>query len=253
VIQVVRIRRGVVAGVFLGAFVALAGAQQGGRRNPAWDWPTYNRDLAGTRYSPLNQIFPGITGGVNWGGTATDPWLGFIFVNSKDEPTTGWIAPQPALQRAAEGRGVSLRAAERRPCERRGARCGRTVARQPGLLPSALGQPDGGERRHRRVRVARAAGRERRHARGQEERPSPGYGGPIVTAGGLVFIGATRDRRFRAFDSRNGKELWSTRFDYNVTAIPITYMGRNGKQYVAVTAATQGQGNNESLHVFALP
>ena len=65
--------------------------------------------------------------------------------------------------------------------------------------------------------------------------------------------GATRDRRFRAFDSRTGQELWSTRFDYNVTAIPITFMGRNGKQYVAVVAATQGQGNNESLHVFALP
>ena len=80
-----------------------------------------------------------------------------------------------------------------------------------------------------------------------------GYGGPIVTAGGLVVIGATRDRRFRAFDSRTGKELRSTRFDYNVTAIPITYMGKNGKQYVAVVAATKGQGNNESLHVFALP
>ena len=88
---------------------------------------------------------------------------------------------------------------------------------------------------------------------GKKNVGSPGYGGPMVTAGGLVFIGATRDRRFRAFESRTGKELWSTRFDYNVTAIPITYMGRNGKQYVAVTAATQGQGNNESLHVFALP
>jgi hypothetical protein len=38
-----------------------------------------------------------------------------------------------------------------------------------------------------------------------------------------------------------------------VTAIPITYMGRNGKQYIAVVAATQGQGSNEALHVFALP
>jgi quinoprotein glucose dehydrogenase len=68
-----------------------------------------------------------------------------------------------------------------------------------------------------------------------------------------VFIGATRDRQFRAFDSRTGKELWATRLDYNVTAIPITYMGKNGKQYVAVVAATNGQGTNESLHVFALP
>jgi hypothetical protein len=82
---------------------------------------------------------------------------------------------------------------------------------------------------------------------------SPGYGGPIVTADGSLFIGATRDRRFRAFDSSTGKELWSVRFDHNVTAVPITYLGRNGKQYVAVTAAANGQGNNESLHVFALP
>jgi quinoprotein glucose dehydrogenase len=82
---------------------------------------------------------------------------------------------------------------------------------------------------------------------------SPGYGGPMVTAGGLVFIGATRDRHFRAFGSRTGQELWSVRLDYNVTAVPITYADRNGKQYVAVVAAANGQGNTESLHVFALP
>jgi quinoprotein glucose dehydrogenase len=87
---------------------------------------------------------------------------------------------------------------------------------------------------------------------GRQNVGSPGYGGPIVTAGGLVFIGATRDRRFRAFDSRTGKELWSVRLDYNVTAIPMTYQGGNGKQYVAVVAAN-GPGNSESLLAFALP
>jgi len=89
------------------------------------------------------------------------------------------------------------------------------------------------------------------------ERPENGNGdawsGALSTAGGLVFIGATRDRRFRAFDSKTGKELWSVRTDYNVTAIPMTYQGKDGKQYVAVTAATSGQGGNESLLVFALP
>jgi quinoprotein glucose dehydrogenase len=88
---------------------------------------------------------------------------------------------------------------------------------------------------------------------GRNQVGSPGYGGPMATAGGLVFIGATRDKRFRAFDSRTGRELWSVRFDYDVTAIPISYMGRNGKQYIAVTAATNGKGNNEALRVFALP
>jgi quinoprotein glucose dehydrogenase len=61
---------------------------------------------------------------------------------------------------------------------------------------------------------------------GKQNVGSPGYGGPIVTAGGLVFIGATRDKRFRAFDSKTGKELWSVRFGYNVTAIPIIYWER---------------------------
>jgi quinoprotein glucose dehydrogenase len=69
----------------------------------------------------------------------------------------------------------------------------------------------------------------------------------------VLFIGGTNDGYFRAFDSKTGRELWSVKLDYNVTAIPITYMGRTGKQYVAVVAAANGQGNDESLHVFALP
>src|SRR5436853_6775755 len=57
-VEAMRIRRGVIVGAILGAFAACADSapQQGGGRNPAWDWPTYNRDLAGTRYSRLTQI-----------------------------------------------------------------------------------------------------------------------------------------------------------------------------------------------------
>jgi quinoprotein glucose dehydrogenase len=89
---------------------------------------------------------------------------------------------------------------------------------------------------------------------GKQNVGSPGFGGPMVTAGGLVFIGATTDSRFRAFESKTGKELWSTKLDYNVQAIPMTYQGKDGKQYVAVTAAVGGQrgANNESLVVFTL-
>ena len=83
---------------------------------------------------------------------------------------------------------------------------------------------------------------------------SPGAGGPIVTAGGLVFVGATADYRFRAFDSKTGKELWAAKLNYNVTAVPMTYEGKNGKQYVAVVAASGRAGaGTESLVVFALP
>ena len=78
----------------------------------------------------------------------------------------------------------------------------------------------------------------------------------MVTAGGLVFIGATGDGRFRAFDSKTGKELWTMKLDYSVTAVPMTYQGKNGKQYVAVVAASgrgAGATNNESLVAFVLP
>jgi quinoprotein glucose dehydrogenase len=84
-------------------------------------------------------------------------------------------------------------------------------------------------------------------------------GGPIATAGGLVFIGASNDHRFRAFDSKTGKELWVIRLDYSAVSVPMTYLGKDGKQYVAVAegggvdVAGGDDDNNESLVVFALP
>jgi quinoprotein glucose dehydrogenase len=83
-------------------------------------------------------------------------------------------------------------------------------------------------------------------------------GGPIVTAGGLVFIGATGDHRFRAFDSRTGRELWVANLEFSAHSVPITYQGKDGKQYVAIVAAggylsERPASTNESLVVFALP
>jgi len=84
-------------------------------------------------------------------------------------------------------------------------------------------------------------------------------GGPIVTAAGLVFIGASNDRRFRAFDSRTGAELWVTELPLSAHAVPITYSGVDGRQYVAVVAAGQldiddpGAGDAQSLIAYALP
>ena len=73
-----------------------------------------------------------------------------------------------------------------------------------------------------------------------------GSAGPMVTAGGLVFIGAATDNRFRAFDSKTGKELWSAKLDRQGNSVPMTYSGKDGRQYVAVTAS-------DTLVVFALP
>ncbi|HEY1945638.1 MAG TPA: pyrroloquinoline quinone-dependent dehydrogenase [Bryobacteraceae bacterium] len=64
-------------------------------------------------------------------------------------------------------------------------------------------------------------------------------GGPISTAGGLIFIGAAKDRFFRAFDAKTGRELWSTKLEEIAQSVPITWQGADGNQYVAVAAGSK--------------
>jgi quinoprotein glucose dehydrogenase len=80
------------------------------------------------------------------------------------------------------------------------------------------------------------------------------YGGPVVTAGGLIFIGATADETFRAFDKDTGKILWQATLPFSGTATPSTYLV-NGKQYVVISAGG-GKSNRPaggSIVAFALP
>jgi quinoprotein glucose dehydrogenase len=64
-----------------------------------------------------------------------------------------------------------------------------------------------------------------------------GQGGSIATAGGLVLIAGTIDKRFRAFESRTGKLLWESKLDAEGHTNPMTYMGRDGKQYVLIVSS----------------
>jgi quinoprotein glucose dehydrogenase len=68
----------------------------------------------------------------------------------------------------------------------------------------------------------------------------PNNGGTVATAGGVVFVGATVDRKFRAFGSSTGRELWVTGLPANGHATPRTYMGKDGAQYVVIPAAGGG-------------
>jgi quinoprotein glucose dehydrogenase len=78
-------------------------------------------------------------------------------------------------------------------------------------------------------------------------------GGPIVTAGGLVFIGATIDNRFRAYDKDNGKLLWETSLSGQGRAAPITYMS-HGKQFVVISLSGKLDGKPQDTFIaFALP
>jgi quinoprotein glucose dehydrogenase len=197
--------------------------------------------------------FPGPTGGTNWGGAAADPKIGYVFVNSQDSPGTGWIRKNPnfgqegqleydkapgffsfaAPAKDANGNSLGNLPCVRPPWERLFAvnvNTGEIAWQVP--LGITEGLPEG------KQNTGRAGA----------------FGGPIATAGGLVFIGATNDNRFRAFDSKTGKQLWVTKLEHTATAVPITYQGKNGKQYVAiVSAGGAARGNNQALLVFALP
>ncbi|HUR20025.1 MAG TPA: PQQ-binding-like beta-propeller repeat protein [Vicinamibacterales bacterium] len=77
-------------------------------------------------------------------------------------------------------------------------------------------------------------------AKGVPVTGQPMLGGGITTAGNLVFIGATVDGVFRAIDARNGKELWREQLEAPAHSIPATYVGKDGKQYIAVPAGGGG-------------
>jgi glucose dehydrogenase len=186
-------------------------------------------------------VFPGGTGGPNWGGTASDPKLGYLFVNAMDEGALGWIektkegSPLPfdktGLDGVGPGRGTfAIRVAGGSwPCQK--PPWGRLTAVNANTGDIAWQVPLGitEELPEGKRRTGRA-----------------GRAGPIVTAGGLVFIGATNDNRFRALDAKTGKELWVTKLDRTANATPMTYQGKNGKQYVAVVAS-------DFVAAFALP
>jgi len=63
-------------------------------------------------------------------------------------------------------------------------------------------------------------------------------GGPMTTAGGLTFIGAALDSMFRAFDTKTGQELWSVKTAEVAHANPISYMGKDGKQYIGIATGS---------------
>jgi quinoprotein glucose dehydrogenase len=109
-----------------------------------------------------------------------------------------------------------------------------------------MGPADGSESIDRRCRLADPAGITEQLPAARQHTGRPALAGPIVTAGGLVFVASTDDNRFRALDAKSGKELWVTRLAARGNADPFTYQGKSGTQYVGVTAI-------DTLAVFALP
>ncbi|MCY4661294.1 MAG: PQQ-binding-like beta-propeller repeat protein [Acidobacteria bacterium] len=205
--------------------------------------------------TPPTLVFPGTGGGVNWNGTAYDPELGYIFVNSKDVPISGWMDVNPEYGPDTDDHVAYVRSPgppfEAAVFDAEGERLGALPCYKPPWARLYAVHAASGE-----IAWEVPLGINELLPEEKQRVGTPSVGGAIVTGGGLVFIGATTDRRFRAFDSRTGEELWSAAFDYNVEAVPITYAGNDGRQYVAANVsapATAQPRGNERLVVFALP
>ena len=93
-------------------------------------------------------------------------------------------------------------------------------------------------------------------AEGMHNTGTENYGGPIVTAGGLIFCSGTRDSKIRAFDKDTGKELWSGKLPWVGIAPPATYE-LHGRQYVVITSTGNKLGRQseygDAYVAFALP
>jgi quinoprotein glucose dehydrogenase len=88
--------------------------------------------------------------------------------------------------------------------------------------------------------------------KGEPPTGATGSPGAIVTKGGLVFIGGTRDKRFQAYDKDSGKVLWDIKLPGNASSTPSTFMSE-GKQYIAVSLSGNKNNPGGSVMTFALP
>ena len=233
----------------------------GGLYNVGPYTPYMYREEGAKPYSTV--LFPGSIGGVNWGGTASDPALGYVFVNTMDEASIGWIEKTAPGQRGNGYRRNSIfgptsrfqwSVGDPRTGNIGGAGAKAWPCQKPPWGHMIAVNANTGDIAWK---VVFGVTDELPAAKQKTGRLS--MGGPIATAGGLVFIGASNDKRFRAFDSRTGRELWVATLDMSAHAVPITYQGKNGKQYVAITAAgasaldDPSPADAEALVVFALP
>ncbi len=204
----------------------------------------------GSLYTPVGLkptvLFPGTNGGANWGGASFDPATQTLYVNSMDVGMLYRMVERPAgsqIPYRTQGMGTpNSRFWDRQmlPCQ------------QPPWGHLTAIDLNRGDFRWRSVLGVVDELLEK----GIPPTGTSNIGGSVVTAGGLVFIGATNDARFRAFDKDTGKELWTVRLPASAHASPMTYKGKSGKQYVAIAAGGGNKYNaavSDTLVVFSLP
>ena len=210
-------------------------------------------------YKRLRVQFPGNHGGVNWGGTSFNPQLGYLFVNTSElGQLSGVTDRDPTARGPAQAAGQGNRVHPDGPYE--GVPGG---GRFKDVASNMMcQQPPWGQLTAVNVNTGEFAWRVPLGVTDslppdKQKTGRPGNGGSIATAGGLVFVGATDDSRFRAFDAKTGNELWTVKLGGAAHATPSTYLGRDSRQYVVITSTGGGFFDapltDDSITAFALP
>ncbi len=229
-----------------------------------WDREACRKLIAETRneglYTPPSEkgtlMFPFTGGGMNWGGVAFDPVKQIVYAN------TSRMLHRITMFPAADFETLDEKFPDREVSPQKGAAYG--MIRDTLLSP--LGLPCNPPPWGVLAAVDLKAGKivwEVTLGTTEELAPlnialntgTPTLGGPLVTASGLVFIGAAADKYLRAFDAANGKELWQGRLPAPGIATPMTYEWK-GRQYVVIAAGGHGDldvaGRADSFVAFAL-
>jgi quinoprotein glucose dehydrogenase len=193
--------------------------------------------IAGLRYegifTPPSQrgtmIYPGYIGGVNWGSASADRVRGVMVININNLAFWVRLIPRDQLkEQLAEIRGTyrDVQVANQ---------SGTPYAMARGVLISPKGNPCVPPPWGKTVAIDLNTGGIK------WESPSTfGFGGPITTAGGLVFVSGAIDQKFRALDIDSGKELWTTTLPVGAQSTPMTYQLPNGRQFVVIAAGGHG-------------
>ena len=208
-------------------------------------------------------VIPANIGGAHWGGLAFDSARQLAIVPVNRLATAVRLIPRDQMKGMRMGDGGSRVNAEYTDMGGTPYVMRRQIARAPKGMPCT--PPPFGEL----VGVSLATGRVAWRTplgsiqpllpdslRAAPEWGSPNLGGPIATAGGLVFIGAALDHFVRAFDTQTGRELWKGALPAGGKATPMTYRARpGGRQFVVIAAGGSGGpwGKGDELVAFALP